>query len=155
LDPLTSLGNRRALQADLEMLEARVTRYGHQSCVALIDIDCFEGYNDGYGDLAGDEAIMAVANQLKQQARAGDGVYRHGGDEFIGLLPQQSLETDGIALERMRLGVEKLAIVHVGSPLGRLTISSGLALASADQDKTASDLVKEADAARSGQRSGT
>jgi diguanylate cyclase (GGDEF)-like protein len=145
LDPLTSLGNRRALQADLEMLEARVARYGHQSCMALIDIDFFKGYNDGYGHLAGDEAIMAVANQLKQQARAGDAVYRYGGDEFICLFPQQSLETGGIAVERMRLGVENLAIAHTGSPHGQLTISAGLA--SADQGKSASDLVNEADAA--------
>jgi diguanylate cyclase (GGDEF)-like protein len=147
LDPLTSLGNRRALQADLEMLEARVARYGHQSCLALIDIDFFKGYNDTYGHLAGDEAIMAVANQLKQRARAGDAVYRYGGDEFICLFPQQSLETGGIAVERMRLGVEKLAIDHVGSPHGQLTISAGLALVSADQGKSASDLVNEADAA--------
>jgi diguanylate cyclase (GGDEF)-like protein len=106
-----------------------------------------KGYNDGYGHLAGDEAIMAVANQLKQQARAGDAVYRYGGDEFICLFPQQSLETGGIAVERMRLGVEKLAIAHTGSPLGQLTISAGLALVSADQGRSASELVNEADAA--------
>jgi two-component system chemotaxis response regulator CheY len=147
LDPLTNLGNRRALQADLEMLEARVVRYGHQSCMALIDIDFFKGYNDSYGHLAGDEVITAVANQLKQQARAGDAVYRYGGDEFICLFPQQSLETGAIAVQRMRLGVENLAIAHIGSPLGLLTISAGLALLSADQGKSATDFVREADAA--------
>ena len=90
---------------------------------------------------------MAVANQLKQQARAGDAVYRCGDDEFICLFPQQSLDTGAIAIQRMRLGVEKLAIAHIRSPLGLLTISAGLALLSADQGKSATDFVREADAA--------
>ena len=45
-DPLTGLGNRRALQEDLELLEARVARYGHRYCMALLDVDHFKSYND-------------------------------------------------------------------------------------------------------------
>jgi len=147
LDPLTNLGNRRALQDDLEMLEAQAVRYGHRCCMALIDIDNFKGYNDSYGHVAGDEAIVAVANELKRGARAADAVYRYGGDEFICLFPQQSLETGAIAVQRMRHGVEQLAIAHNGSSLGLLTVSAGLALLCTDQKNSASDLLKEADRA--------
>ena len=71
-DPLTGLGNRRALQEDLELLEARVTRYGHRYCMALLDVDHFKAYNDTYGHQAGDEILQTVAAQLHGQARGGD-----------------------------------------------------------------------------------
>ena len=94
-DPLTGLVNRRALEEDLEQLEARASRYGHRYCMALIDIDEFKSYNDTYGHQAGDKVLQAVANQLKTHTRGGDGVYRYGGEEFLCIFPEQSLATGG------------------------------------------------------------
>ncbi len=68
-EPLTGLGNRRALKEDLEGLEARVNRYGHSYCMALLDVDHFKAYNDTYGHQAGDLVLQAVARELKAQAR--------------------------------------------------------------------------------------
>jgi len=55
-DPLTGLGNRRALGEDLDQMGARATRYGHRYCMALLDVDHFKSYNDTYGHQAGDRA---------------------------------------------------------------------------------------------------
>ena len=101
-DPLTGLGNRRALQEDLDVLEARVSRYGHSYCMALLDVDHFKSYNDTYGHQAGDQILQTVAAQLKDQARGGDALYRYGGEEFLCIFPEQSLATGTQAVQRMR-----------------------------------------------------
>jgi diguanylate cyclase (GGDEF)-like protein len=146
-DPLTGLGNRRALDEDLALLEARVSRYGQRYCIALLDVDHFKSYNDTYGHQAGDDVLQAVAAQLKGHARAGDGVYRYGGEEFLCIFPEQSLATAAIAAERMRSGLEALAIAHVGSAVGVLTVSAGLAMLDRGQTRSVGEVLKEADRA--------
>lgn len=146
-DALTGLGNRRALQEDLELLEARVTRYGHRYCMALLDVDHFKSYNDAYGHQAGDEVLQAVADQLKARARSGDALYRYGGEEFLCIFPEQSMATGTHAVERMRTGVERLAVPHLDNPRGVLTVSAGLAMLHPDHTRSAREVLKEADVA--------
>jgi two-component system chemotaxis response regulator CheY len=146
-DPLTGLVNRRALEEDLEQLEARVRRYGHRYCMAIIDIDHFKAYNDTYGHLAGDKVLQVVAAQLKAHTREGDGVYRYGGEEFLCIFPEQSLSTGAQAVERMRTGLEQLAIPHAGDPTGMLTFSAGLAMLHPFHDRSTTDVLEEADKA--------
>jgi two-component system chemotaxis response regulator CheY len=146
-DPLTGLGNRRALDEDLDQLEARVGRYGHVYSMALFDIDHFKSYNDTYGHQAGDEALRRVAAQLSGDARGGDVVYRYGGEEFLCIFPEQSRATGRVAVERMRCGVEALAIPHAGHPLGILTVSAGLAVLDPLSRRSAAAVLKEADEA--------
>jgi two-component system, cell cycle response regulator len=146
-DPLTGLRNRRALEEDLVLLEARVLRYGHCYCMALIDVDLFKSYNDTHGHPAGDEILRTVATQLKDHARGGDALYRYGGDEFLCVFPEQSLATGTLAVERMRAGLEGLAIPHAGSALDVLTISAGLAMLDPGNARSASEVLKEADEA--------
>jgi diguanylate cyclase (GGDEF)-like protein len=144
-DPLTGLGNRRALDEDLELLEARVTRYGHRYCMALLDVDHFKSYNDTYGHQAGDQILRTVADQLEAQARGGDALYRYGGEEFLCIFPEQSLSNGFMAVERMRIGLQRLAIPHTDNPLGVLTISAGLAMLDPGHARAASEVLKEAD----------
>ncbi|MGZ4736942.1 MAG: GGDEF domain-containing response regulator [Acidimicrobiia bacterium] len=146
-DPLTGLGNRRALQEDLELLEARVARYGHRYCMALLDVDHFKSFNDNYGHQAGDDVLRAVAGELKKQARGGDALYRYGGEEFLCILPEQSLATGTIAVERMRIGIERLATPHEETARGLLTISGGLAMLDPGDARSTSSVLKEADEA--------
>jgi diguanylate cyclase (GGDEF)-like protein len=146
-DPLTGLGNRRALQEDLELLEARVTRYGHRYCMALLDIDHFKSYNDTYGHQAGDDVLQAVAAQLRVEARGGDALYRYGGEEFLCIFPEQSLANGTIAAQRMRAGLESLAIPHVGNDNGVLTLSAGLAVLDPSKKRSVAEVLKEADEA--------
>jgi diguanylate cyclase (GGDEF)-like protein len=144
-DPLTGLRNRRALEEDLDLLEARVTRYGHRYCMALIDVDLFKSYNDTYGHPAGDRILQTVAVQLENYARGGDAVYRYGGEEFLCIFPEQSLANGTLAVQRMRIGLEQLAIPHSGNPVGVLTISAGMAMLDPGHTKAANDVLKEAD----------
>ena len=146
-DPLTGLGNRRALEEDLALLEARVSRYGHTYGVALLDIDYFKSYNDNHGHQAGDEVLRAVAAELRDQARSGDALYRYGGEEFLCIFPEQSLATATQAVQRMRLGVAQLAIEHVDNPPGVLTLSAGVAQLDSRHSRSMSEVLKAADEA--------
>jgi two-component system, cell cycle response regulator len=144
-DPLTGLSNRRALQEDIEILEARVTRYGHRYCMALLDIDHFKAYNDNYGHQAGDDVLERVAEALSANARSGDALYRYGGEEFLCIFPEQSLASGAQAVQRMRLGVEDLRIPHLTSRYGVVTFSAGLAVLTSDEIRSATEVLKEAD----------
>ena len=147
-DPLTLLGNRLRLREDLEVLSAQVERYGHSYCVMLCDVDFFKPYNDVYGHLAGDEVLKKTAQTISENLRAGDVTYRYGGEEFLILLREQSLESASVAAEHLRRSVEDLAIPHEAStPPGVVTISVGLAALPPGEKKPAEELLKEADAA--------
>jgi diguanylate cyclase (GGDEF)-like protein len=115
--------------------------------VALIDVDHFKSYNDSYGHQAGDEVLALVARELKTQARAGDVLYRYGGDEFLCIFPEQSLASGTLAVDRMRTGLEKLDIPHAGNTGGVLTFSAGLAVLESGRARTAGQVLKEADQA--------
>jgi diguanylate cyclase (GGDEF)-like protein len=146
-DPLTGLGNRRALEEDLQTLKARVNRYGHSYCMSLLDIDNFKSYNDTCGHQAGDLALQAVAEQLKDQIRSGDSLYRYGGDELLCIFPEQSLNMANVAVERMRVAVQGLAILHPANPGGVITLSAGLAVMNPDQLRSVGEVLKDADEA--------
>lgn len=146
-DALTGLGNRRALEEDLVLLEARVSRYGHRYCMVLFDVDHFKAYNDTYGHQAGDQILQTVAAELNALARSGDAVYRFGGEEFLCILPEQSLTTGVVAAQRMRAGVEGLSIPHIGNVRSVLTLSAGVAVLDPRQPRAADEVLKEADEA--------
>lgn len=146
-DPLTKLGNRLRLREDLETLSARAERYGHSYSALLCDVDYFKLYNDTYGHLKGDDVLQKVAEVVMRTFRTGDTSYRYGGEEFLAILPEQTLESAAVAGERLRSALEDLAIPHEGSPHGIVTVSCGLAELASGEKKTIDDLLKEADTA--------
>lgn len=144
-DPLTGLGNRLRLQEDLQVLSSRVERYGQTYCAVLCDIDFFKPYNDTYGHPAGDEVLRRVASVIASHCRIGDVAYRYGGEEFLLILPEQSLETGIELAKRLRRAVEELKIRHEAKePPGVMTISAGVAALS-ENHHTTDDLLVEAD----------
>lgn len=155
-DPLTGLGNRLQLREDLETLSAQAKRHGHGCCAMLCDVDSFKAYNDTHGHLAGDGVLRRVANAILGNLRAGDAAYRYGGEEFLIILREQDLGSACAAAERLRRGVEELAIPHESrTPPGAVvTISVGLAALTPEEEKTFEELLKEADAALYGAKEG-
>jgi diguanylate cyclase (GGDEF)-like protein len=137
VDPLTGARNRRALTEDLRRAHGAVVRYGAPCAVAMCDVDRFKDYNDQHGHLAGDAALKTVVQAIERELRRGDSIYRYGGEEFVALLPHQSLEAARIAMERVRRTVARIAPV---------TISVGLSLV-AREDDDVETCIRRADTA--------
>ena len=104
-DFLTGWHNRRYLQQRLKEELARAQRRGGSISCLMIDIDKFKGINDGYGHLAGDNALKEVAQRVEGQIRSMDTAARFGGDELCILLPETSLTEAAHLAERIREGI--------------------------------------------------
>lgn len=146
-DALTGLHNRLKLAEDLEQLHQLSVRYGEKYSLAMCDVDNFKTYNDIYGHPAGDEALRAVAAALLSAVRKSDAVYRFGGEEFLLVLPKQSVSGAKALMERALDAVRDLAIVHAGDPSGQLRLSAGISALTAEHQVDAGTLLAEADAA--------
>jgi diguanylate cyclase (GGDEF)-like protein len=128
-DELTQLANRRAFNSMLEREWARSCRYELEISLLLIDIDYFKKYNDHYGHQAGDQVLRQVAEVLRKTVqRREDLAARYGGEEFAIVLATTGLDSALVLAERVRRGVEELAIPHAGSEVADcLTLSIGVA----------------------------
>jgi len=135
IDGLTGLANRRAFDETLDQEWRRARRNRTPLSLALIDIDFFKRYNDHYGHQAGDDCLKTVATTLAHAAeRPGEMVARYGGEEFAVVLPVCDCKTAGALAEKMRNRITELALPHIGSTLGHVTISCGVATLLADTD---------------------
>ena len=125
LDPLTGLYNRRGLQNRLDTLLA-VSDSDHH--VLLLDIDHFKAYNDHYGHMMGDQALIQVSAAIRNAVRSRDIVARFGGEEFMVLLTNSTTEAASLAAERIRQQVYDLKIPHMfnESVATNVTISIGM-----------------------------
>jgi diguanylate cyclase (GGDEF)-like protein len=147
-DPLTRVGNRIALRERLERLSSPSQRFGDAYCVALYDVDEFKAYNDSEGHLAGDNALRMVAGALASNARAGDAGFRYGGDEFIMVLPSQTLEPARATTDRMREHVAALAIPFPARGTDAIvTVSAGVARLEHSDGEDFEAVLRRADAA--------
>jgi len=127
LDSLTTLGNRRAMEVDLEHTHSQAMRYNRSYSVALFDIDFFKLFNDSYGHKAGDNALRTVSGHLLSSIRKCDRLYRYGGEEILLLMPETSLYGALILADRILASFAGLNIPHEKSKFGFLTMSCGVA----------------------------
>jgi diguanylate cyclase (GGDEF)-like protein len=144
-DGLTALYNRRYFMERLAEEFDRTKRYKRPLSLIFIDIDHFKKFNDTNGHPEGDLLLRSFAEIMKKFARKYDVVARYGGEEFIIILPETDREMAKITAERLRSEVEKTNFKGAQTqPLGRVTISSGVA---SFQENTASfeELIKMAD----------
>jgi two-component system cell cycle response regulator len=142
IDELTGLGNLRMFRARLHQEHERFSRYGSPLSLAMIDVDKLKTINDLKGHVAGSDALRAIADVLRSQARTTDLVARYGGDEMVVLLPHTTLGDAVHFAERVRSAVARLT-VHGLHP----TVSVGVASLNAKCDETDDELLKRADSA--------
>ena len=106
-DALTGLYNRRYFENIFEREFLRAQRYDNNLTVAILDIDFFKKINDTHGHLCGDHILREVAYLILNALRKTDIVFRFGGEEFIIILTETSLEKAQIPLERIRQLIEE------------------------------------------------
>lgn len=121
-DALTGAGNRLALEEYLGKLHG--LRLGRYSLV-MFDLDAFKALNDRSGHLAGDRVLAAVGRVLVAEARAGDSLFRFGGEEFVLVLPGEGLDGAAAAAERVLSAIRAAALPH--PTRGVCSVSAGVA----------------------------
>lgn len=126
-DPLIHIGNRRAMEVDINFTHENARRMHHTYSVAMLDIDFFKKYNDHYGHQQGDEALIFTAQTLKHVIREQDRSFRYGGEEFALIMPETNMEGAKLLAERIIKTFNDKAYPHCGSENGILTLSLGLA----------------------------
>lgn len=137
-DPLTGLGNRRCLQAQLERWQEQQQPF---AAIAL-DIDHFKQVNDNHGHEFGDRVLQHLAQQMSDCSRASDLLCRSGGEEFVMLLPGASLEAARQVAERVRARMGGTCCEECPS----VTVSAGVAHWP-DSAASVEEVLKRADAA--------
>ncbi|MCC6648637.1 MAG: GGDEF domain-containing protein [Polyangiaceae bacterium] len=141
-DPLTGLFNRRRLLEEVERQLARARR-GASVAVIMVDLDRFKRVNDERGHLEGDRLLCEVAAALSSSVRSTDVAARYGGDEFVVVLPDTSVEQASTVAARIVAQVRAVGELHDAAR--PVTASVGLALAGPGDD--ARRLVQRADSA--------
>ena len=128
IDALTGLHNRGWMDDMFEREIRRSERDGLTPCMLMIDVDHFKNFNDEYGHLAGDRALVVIGESIRKPLRPNDLVARFGGEEFAVLLPETSLENAITIAERLRERVCEAALGDInGQALPKVTVSIGVA----------------------------
>jgi diguanylate cyclase len=127
LDPLTTLLNRRGLEASFAAEASRSDRRGSPMCAALIDIDDFKLINDTHGHPTGDAALTHLSAFMRASLRPNDVLARVGGEEFMILLPDSNEQAAFAALNRLLRGVSSHPVVCGSTPV-HITFTAAVTL---------------------------
>lgn len=141
IDPLTSSGNRRALDIQLKKILADQRRESSKVSLLLLDLDHFKRVNDNYGHANGDIVLIELVELIRKHTRSLDDVYRYGGEEFI-ILP---LKVDLLAAKQI---AEKLrAIIEKSTFADNILVTVSIGVAQYRVDETAESWISRADTA--------
>ncbi len=124
-DALTGLPNRESYLQRFEQEVNRIDRYGGTLSLMVCDIDLFKRINDTYGHLAGDKVLKIVAKSLQRNLRDSDFIARFGGEEFVALMPETSVNEAKLVAEKLRKKVESSPFNFKKEPV-QITISFGI-----------------------------
>ncbi|WP_286790119.1 MULTISPECIES: GGDEF domain-containing protein [unclassified Pseudomonas] len=124
-DPLTGLPNRAAWTERLDAEVSLWQRYHSSLLLAVIDVDHFKRVNDDFGHLAGDKVLKIIGTQLSKKLRRTDFIARFGGEEFVVLLPNTSMEEGEPLIQALRAAIEACPFHFKGERV-TITCSAGL-----------------------------
>ena len=146
-DPLTGLANRAGFDQFIGELRADEDLAGARHALMIADIDKFKSINDNYGHLLGDKVIKLIADTLKNMTKGKDMASRFGGEEFVLMLPDTTLDGAETLAESIRRAVEKARVVRpkTGESVGQITISLGVTDMTLEEDLD--EVIERADKA--------
>lgn len=144
-DPLTGCANRRHFEARGRDEIARADRYGRRLSLVMLDIDRFKAINDTHGHAVGDRVIVTIAGVCAGVLReASDLLGRHGGEEFVILLPETGRDGALALAERLRGAVREARVPSAG---GDIAVTVSIGVAEHGRGGSLHDLIRRADAA--------
>ena len=144
-DSLTKIPNRRYITEFLSTNFASAKRYNYSLGVALMDLDYFKSINDNFSHQVGDDVLKQVAQILQSHVRESDAIARFGGEEFLLVFKETSIDDNIIFCERLRLAIEAYDWETIADGL-KITASFGIAsLATVAECKHYEDLISFAD----------
>lgn len=141
-DPLTGLGNRRLLLERLKEESDRSRRYYRPLSIAMLDIDHFKQVNDEHGHELGDQVLVEVARVMEEQIRDQDLCGRWGGEEFLIILPETSIDSASRVLDRVRLAI---ATLNVSVDQQSISVTASIGVAAHQTEETYTDTINKAD----------
>jgi diguanylate cyclase (GGDEF)-like protein len=147
IDALTGVNNRRKMDLVLKD-EVAANKYEHTNLlVAILDIDYFKQYNDGYGHGAGDVALRQVGQALREICvRPRDFIARYGGEEFVIILPDCDKASAEIMLSNIAQAIKDKKIKHQYSSVSpQLTVSVGAVVVKSSQSVVVANVMQKAD----------
>ncbi len=140
------MANRPTLLAQLFSEVERAARYGRPLAVAFIDLDHFKAVNDTYGHEVGDSVLRGVADVFRENIRGTDFVGRYGGEEFVLVLPETTLDDAAAVAEKLRLLVLRQRVT--AGPSEEIAVSVSIGIAGGQGAHVRVDqLLRDADAA--------
>ncbi|MDD2652926.1 MAG: diguanylate cyclase [Sulfurimonas sp.] len=111
-DPLTKLYNRAHFDETINFIAKNQRKSDVDFILAIVDIDYFKRINDTYGHQVGDDALVCVAKNIKKSLRENDLVARWGGEEFVIMLKNVTLDEAQKIMEKVRSNIEKNIVCH-------------------------------------------
>ena len=147
-DGLTHLANRRYFDKVLDSEIRRASREKSNLALLFCDLDYFKNYNDCYGHIEGDNCLKQIGQIFLQEfQRAGDFVARYGGEEFAVILSGSLANDAKESAEKLTQKIIDSNIPNEGSPLGKITISIGIASITSPKPNDSERLIENADKA--------
>ncbi len=126
VDVLTKLLNRRFLPTIFKREIIHANRLTTHLSVLIIDVDHFKEINDQRGHVAGDNALRNVSHIIYENVRNSDYVFRYGGDEFLIILPEASINETKMIAERIRISVQRKSVINAGDDPITITIGGAM-----------------------------
>jgi len=141
VDEMTGLFNKREFMQRIKEEVDRAQRYGRKLSILIFDLDNFKEWNDFFGHLAGDKLLKEIGNLVKNSIRSTDLAFRFGGDEFVVLFPETSI--DGALLTARKI------LENISERFNRneVRLSASAGIAEYKPGETLEDFIDRADKA--------